>query len=715
VRTDALASVVVFLVALPLCMGVAIASGAPPAAGLITGVVGGLVVGTLAGSPLQVSGPAAGLSVIVWELLREHGAAGLGVIVLLAGLMQLAAGAMRLGQWFRAVSPAVIHGMLAGIGVLIAASQFHVMVDDGPKGSGIDNLLSIPAAVLRGIAPPSGTAHHIAATIGLATIAWTVLWARVAPRRLRAIPAPLVAVAAATAIAAALALPVRYVDVPENLWDAVRLPTADALRSAVSVSVMGAAAALAAVASAETLLCAAAVDQKHTGPRTDYDRELVAQGVGNAVCGVLGALPLTGVIVRSSANVDAGARTRLSAVLHGAWILAFVVLLPGVLERIPCPRSPPYSCTPATSSSTRRPRARSPRTGARSWRSTPPPSPASSRPTCSRGCSSASRSRSRSWCTRSPTSTRPSSRARRRGATWWRSMGGDVRAAARARGRAGEGARRPSAQICADRLAYIDHACLEHLTSWQRQHEAAGGRATISWGAPRDARAAPRPVVSLARGAGPAPRGVGLRRAGRTRSDRAPRGWPRVSRRGARPRVHTRGAAVRGARGEERRRRERQRRARRTRRGRWWTPRRASRRARVPRAAASTRPRAGWRRRRARSRRARGGARPPRGRRARCARPISCVRCLVAWATTPYRPTSASTSAAAPNAVNRRPNSRSCQSDWSSSAGSVSTWRTARPGSTPGGRAPRAARRAPRGPPLVRSRKVMVVRAGRDA
>jgi MFS superfamily sulfate permease-like transporter len=505
-RTDALASVVVFLVALPLCMGVAIASGAPPAAGLITGVVGGLVVGTLAGSPLQVSGPAAGLSVIVWELLREHGAAGLGVIVLLAGLMQLAAGAMRLGQWFRAVSPAVIHGMLAGIGVLIAASQFHVMVDDGPKGSGIDNLLSIPAAVLRGIAPPSGTAHHIAATIGLATIAWTVLWARVAPRRLRAIPAPLVAVAAATAIAAALALPVRYVDVPENLWDAVRLPTADALRSAVSVSVMGAAAALAAVASAETLLCAAAVDQKHTGPRTDYDRELVAQGVGNAVCGVLGALPLTGVIVRSSANVDAGARTRLSAVLHGAWILAFVVLLPGVLERIPVSALAAvlvYTGYKLVNPAAARALAAHGRAELAIYAATVTGIVTTDLLTgVLLGVALSFAKLVYTFTHLDATvvdGTAPGSYvvALDGAATFVR-----LPALAAALAKVPAGA---SAQICADRLAYIDHACLEHLTSWQRQHEAAGGRATISWERLETLAQRPRPGVSLARGAGPAP------------------------------------------------------------------------------------------------------------------------------------------------------------------------------------------------------------------
>ncbi|HLV20075.1 MAG TPA: SulP family inorganic anion transporter, partial [Polyangiaceae bacterium] len=141
---DFLASVVVFLVALPLCLGIAIASGAPPALGLITGIVGGLVVGTIGGAPLQVSGPAAGLTVIVWDLIQSHGLPALGVIVLLGGLIQIAAGVLRLGRYFQAVPPSLVYGMLAGIGVLIFSSQFHVMVDDTPKGGGLENLLSIP-------------------------------------------------------------------------------------------------------------------------------------------------------------------------------------------------------------------------------------------------------------------------------------------------------------------------------------------------------------------------------------------------------------------------------------------------------------------------------------------------------------------------------------------------------------------------------------------
>jgi MFS superfamily sulfate permease-like transporter len=154
-KHDLLASIVVFLVALPLCMGIAIASGAPVAAGLITGIVGGLLVGTLAGCPLQVSGPAAGLTVIVYDIIQHHGLEMLGISVLVAGVLQMIAGIFRLGQWFRAVSPAVIQGMLAGIGFLILASQFHVMIDDKPSGSGAKNLATIPSAIWKAAVFPN--------------------------------------------------------------------------------------------------------------------------------------------------------------------------------------------------------------------------------------------------------------------------------------------------------------------------------------------------------------------------------------------------------------------------------------------------------------------------------------------------------------------------------------------------------------------------------
>lgn len=333
IANDFLSSIVVFLVALPLCMGIAIASGVPPALGLITGIIGGIVVGAIAGSPLQVSGPAAGLAVIVAELVRDHGLPMLGTIVFMAGLVQMAAGSLKLGQWFRAMSPAVVYGMLAGIGVLIFAGQFHVMLDDTPKPSGLKNIASIPQAVIHAF--DLDRPHHMAATVGILTIAVLVLWNKFRPARLALIPGALMAVIVGTAVAEILDLPVKYVDVPSNLLEAMTFPTWSSLTAMLQPSLLLAAVVVAFVASAETLLSAAAVDRMHDGPRTDYDRELFAQGVGNSLCGALGSLPMTGVIVRSSANVQAGAKTRLSTIFHGAWLLLFVLAAPHILRMIP--------------------------------------------------------------------------------------------------------------------------------------------------------------------------------------------------------------------------------------------------------------------------------------------------------------------------------------------------------------------------------------------
>jgi len=331
---DFLASIVVFLVALPLCMGIAIASGAPPALGLITGIVGGLVVGSLAGSPLQVSGPAAGMAVLVYQLVNEHGLMMLGVVGLIAGALQLLAGVLKLGQWFRAISPSVIHGMLAGIGVLIFASQFHVMLDDAPRAGGLANITAIPEAIIK-VFPADGSVHHLAAMAGIITIATIILWNKFKPKRLSLLPGPLLGVIVGTTFALIFALPITLVAVPANLTDALNIPTTEALKAALDPDILTLGIVFAFVATAETLLCATAVDKMHIGVRTQYDKELRAQGIGNLICGALGALPMTGVIVRSAANVEAGATSRISAILHGGWLLLAVVAFPFVLNEIP--------------------------------------------------------------------------------------------------------------------------------------------------------------------------------------------------------------------------------------------------------------------------------------------------------------------------------------------------------------------------------------------
>lgn len=334
--TEFMASVVVFLVALPLCMGVAIASGVPPALGLITGVVGGIIVGFFSGQPLQVSGPAAGLAVMVFQIIQSYGLKALGISVLVAGILQLVAGSFGLGRWFRAVAPAVIQGMLAGIGVLIFASQFHVMLDDKPQGSGILNLISIPLAIKNGFFPPDGKEiHQMAAIIGVLTIVSLVLWNRFKPQRLKMIAAPLVAVVVGTTTTFFLNFPIKRVDVPENLLKSINWVTVDSLTLLTNPAFWGTIVGLAIIASAETLLSAAAVDRMHDGARTNYNKELRAQGLGNILCGIFGALPMTGVIVRSSANVEAGAKTKWSTIFHGGWILISVVLFPFALKQIP--------------------------------------------------------------------------------------------------------------------------------------------------------------------------------------------------------------------------------------------------------------------------------------------------------------------------------------------------------------------------------------------
>ncbi|MGF1465013.1 MAG: SulP family inorganic anion transporter [Sandaracinaceae bacterium] len=332
---DLTASIVVFLVALPLSMGIALASGVPPALGLITAVLGGWVASLFGGSPLSISGPSAGLMVVVGAMVAEHGPGKLAAAVLLAGLVQLAAGLLRVGRLFQAVSPSVIRGMISGIGILIIASQVHVMIDDQVRASGLENLLALPGGVWKAITDYQDREHDIAAGVGVATLAAVVLWNRIKPPQLQVVPGPLVGAALAAGLAAIFQLPIRYVAVPENLLDIVSFPTLGTVGQMADPIVVGTGLSIAVVATAETLLCATAVARMTESKRPKYDRELTVQGVANLLCGAIGTLPMAGVISRSTANVQAGARTRAAAVLHATWIALFVLLLPNVLELVP--------------------------------------------------------------------------------------------------------------------------------------------------------------------------------------------------------------------------------------------------------------------------------------------------------------------------------------------------------------------------------------------
>ncbi len=337
ITKDILASFVVFLVALPLCMGIAVASGLSPEKGLITGIIGGLVVGLLAGSPLQVSGPAAGLVVLVWEIFNKFGLQGLALITLLAGGLQILAGVLRFGQIFRAVSPSVIYGMLSGIGILIFSSQFHLMIDEQPLAKGYQNLLAIPNSLFKIINFKNLDAHIFAAIIGISTISAILIWDKFKPNTLRLLPGALFGIVLASILSASFDFSIKHIEAPKNLLNNLSLLAInpELINNILSWTGITMIFSMFLIASAETLLSASAVDKMHNGPRTNHNRELLAQGVGNMLCGLLQALPMTGVIVRSSANVNAGAKTRLSATLHGAWLLGFIVLLPDLLAFVP--------------------------------------------------------------------------------------------------------------------------------------------------------------------------------------------------------------------------------------------------------------------------------------------------------------------------------------------------------------------------------------------
>lgn len=324
-KSDLLAGLVVFLVAVPLCLGIALASGAPLFAGLTTGIIGGVVAGMLSGSQISVAGPAAGLTAIVLMAISTLGSYEVFLAaVIAAGLIQLVMGFARAGMISAYLPSNVIEGMLTAIGVIIIIKQV-------PHAAGWSGGAAQPAAVV----------------ITLVSLGLLVAWQRVpALQRIKALPGALAAVAAGVVInevlraaGSAWALEPKFLvnlpvagSVQEFLGNFAR-PDLSALKRA-DVWVIGA--TVAAVASIETLLCIEAADKMDPLKRyTDTNRELKAQGVGNMLCGFLGGLPMTSVIVRTSANVQAGGRTKTATIAHGAYLLVAVLAIPALLNRIP--------------------------------------------------------------------------------------------------------------------------------------------------------------------------------------------------------------------------------------------------------------------------------------------------------------------------------------------------------------------------------------------
>lgn len=347
-KSDFPSGLVVFLVALPLCLGIALASGAPPLSGIIAGVVGGIVIGSLSRSHISVSGPAAGLTAIVLGAITALGSFELFLLaVLLAGAMQLALGFLKAGSISNYFPSNVIEGMLAGIGVIIIITQLEHAVgyDKGYEGNeelfihGSNFFNDIPLIIER---------FEIGAVIIAAvSLAILIAWDKIAVlKRLKLVPGALVAVITGIVLnevfkssGSGFALQKEHLvnlPVPQSLAEFKSVIIMPDFSGFANTQVWITAATITVVASIETLLCIEASDRMDVQKRyTNTNTELKAQGIGNMLSALIGGLPMTSVVVRSSANANAGARTKMSAIIHGVLLLICVLAIPFVLNLIP--------------------------------------------------------------------------------------------------------------------------------------------------------------------------------------------------------------------------------------------------------------------------------------------------------------------------------------------------------------------------------------------
>ena len=351
IKKDLPASIVVLFVALPLCLGIALASGAPLIAGIIAGVIGGIVVGAISGSALGVSGPAAGLAVIVLNSITALGSFEIFLLaVVIAGIMQVALGLLKAGVIGYYFPSSVIKGMLAGIGIIITLKQVpHVVGYDADFEGNLSFLQQDGFNTFTELSHMLDAITPSAVLVALLALAIIILWDNVLTKvhsLFKLLQGPIVAVVAG----------VVYQILTTNYWPEmalssehlVRVPMAESINDFMgmftmpdfsqigNLQVWTVAFTVAIVASLETLLSVEATDKLDPHKRvTPTNRELLAQGTGNIISGLIGGLPITQVIVRSSANVQSGGQTKLSGILHGIMLFILVVSIPNVLNLIP--------------------------------------------------------------------------------------------------------------------------------------------------------------------------------------------------------------------------------------------------------------------------------------------------------------------------------------------------------------------------------------------
>jgi carbonic anhydrase len=329
IKKDILAGFVVFIIAVPLSLGIALASQMPPVSALVAAVIGGLIVGAISGAPLVVSGPAAGLSAMVMGYVQEYGLSGMYQITILCGVIQILLSLGRLGRFIALIPNPILEGVLSAIGFTILLGQLHILLGQEIPGKTFVNILAIPHSISQASSylPPF--------LCGLLALGIQLLWPRLFPS-LRWFPGALPAVLLGTL--AAMSFPMARVelgDIFSHMQDGISSFSLTNQWGLLFIPAFG----MALVASAESLLTARAIqvlaDKKKLPYRTHMDQELLAQGLGNLCSGVCGGMPITGVMVRSAANIESGALTRVSTLVHGGLIILAAVFVPHFFKMIP--------------------------------------------------------------------------------------------------------------------------------------------------------------------------------------------------------------------------------------------------------------------------------------------------------------------------------------------------------------------------------------------
>lgn len=343
-KKDLPASIVVFLVALPLCLGIALASGAPLFAGVLTGIIGGIVVSAISGSQLSVSGPAAGLTVIVFGAIASLGSYETFLLaVVLAGLIQIIFGFLKAGIIANYFPSSVIEGMLAAIGIILILKQLPHAVGFDSDFEGDESFFQADHEnTFTALAAASNMISYGAVIISVLSLLIMIYWPKI--KKMSAIPAPVLVVA----LGIILTIVFQNTGLALSRAQLVNIPVVNSFSEFTGLfsfpdfsqisnqAVWTVAFTIAIVASIETLLSIEAVDKIDTLKRVSpTNRELLAQGVGNMTSGMLGGLPMTSVIVRSSVNVNSGGRTKMSAIYHGFWLLLSLLFIPVLLNKIP--------------------------------------------------------------------------------------------------------------------------------------------------------------------------------------------------------------------------------------------------------------------------------------------------------------------------------------------------------------------------------------------